>query len=568
MMTSRQSSAPGSHWPLLTGIRRSTRQSLRQDAIAGATVAAYAIPQVMAYATLAGMPPQTGLWVLAIVIPVYLVFGSSRFLSVGPESTTALLTATTLAPLALGDPGRYASLAALLALIVGVLALVAWLLRLGFIGDLLSRPILIGYMAGVAVIMIASQLSKLTGVPTSGSTLTDELRSFVSGFPEIHLPTLVMGLAVLVSLLVLTPVLPRFPVPLVVVLVATAVTAGFDLTNVGIETADGVSSALPQVSAPTWTTSDIGLLLLPAIGFVLVSFSDNLLTARMFAARRGQAIDANRELLALGATNMASAAFSGFPISASASRSAIALAAGARSQAFGLVVSVGIAFVVLVAGGVLANFPMAALGGLVVFAATRLVDIREFVRLWHFRRREFALAITASVSVLAFGILYGILAAIAISVAELFTRVARPNAAILGQVPGLAGWHDVTDYPDATQIPGLLVFRYDSPLFFANAEHFLRDARAAIADTTPTPAWLLLNMEAIIQVDVTGLDALDQLTRECADLNIVIALVRVKLSINRLLMRHGVGERIGADHIYPTLPTAVEAFERSRAESG
>lgn len=543
-------------FPLVSDVRAIHRS----DILAGITVTAYAIPQVMAYSSLAGVSPQTGLWVLIIVLPVYVLAGSSRYLSIGPESTTALITAATIAPLAMGDPSRYASLAALLALLLGAFAFIAWLLRLGFMGDLLSKPVLVGYMAGIAVIMIISQLEKLTGVPVSGDTLIDELTSFVTNIGQIHAPTLIMAGLVIVALIVFTPMFPRFPMPLAIVLTATLATAVFNLQSDGIQTAASVSRSLPSLGIGSVTFTDVQNLMLPALGLLVVAYSDNLLTARMFGARHRQTVDPNRELLGVSAGNVASALIGGFPISSSASRTAIGDAAGARTQVTSLVVSIATLVVVLGAGGLLSSFPMAALGGLVVYAATRLVDIREFRRLWHFRRREFLLAVSATVAVLVFGILYGILAAIALSIIELLTRVVRPNAAVLGQVPGMAGWHDVRDYPNAQQVPGLLVFRYDSPLFFANAEDFLHDAHRALADCTPQPKWLLINMEAIVQVDVTGLDALDQLVRECAEEGIEVALVRVKLSIQRLLDRHGVGERIGADRTFPTLPTALQAY--------
>lgn len=546
--------------PLLRDLRGLSRDQVRRDTLAGLTVAAYAVPQVMAYSALAGLPPQSGLWVLAIVVPVYLLFGSSRYLSVGPESTTALLTAATLSPLALGDPTRYASLAALLALLLGGLALIAWALRLGFLGDLLSKPILVGYMAGVAVIMIVSQLGKVTGVTVDGTTLVEDLRAFVTNIDQLEWPTFGLAVIVLALLLILSARFPRVPVPLIVVLAATILTSFLHLTDVGIATVGDVPSGLPALGFSSVDGSDVSLLLLPAIGLLVVAYSDNLLTARMFAARHRDHVDSNRELLGLGAINVTSAAFQGFPVSSSASRSAIGSLSGARTQLFGLTVSVTIVVILLGASSVLASFPLAALGALVIYAATKLIDVAEFRRLLSFRRREFALAITATAAVLAFGILYGILAAIAISILELLARVARPHAAVLGQEAGLAGWHDLDDYPEAHQIPGLLVFRYDSPLFFANANDFVADALAAVDAADRKPDWLLINMEAIVQVDITGLDGLQQLVDECEHRGIAVALVRVKLSIVRLLMRHGVGHRIGEPMIYPTLPTAVAAF--------
>ena len=548
----------------LTNLRHYERRHLRGDLVGGITVLAYLVPQVMAYSSLAGVPAQEGLWVIVLALVVYFLVGTSRLLSAGPESTTALLTAATLAPFAAGDPARYASLAAMLAIMCGIFALGAWVLRLGFIGDALSKPVLVGYMAGVAVIMIMSQLGKITGVDVSGDSVITDLVSFVqrAGVDTISWPSLAMGLIVAALLLVLSSRFPRFPVALVVVVGAAVVTAVFDLASHGISTVGVITQGIPSMSFSGVTSSDIGMLLLPAFGVFIVGYTDNLLTSRMFGDRHHHDINANQELLALGATNLVSGVAHGFPVSSSASRTTLGEAAGARTQLYSLVAALGALIVLLAFGGLLASFPLPALGGLVAYAALKLVDIAEFRRLFRFRHREFYLAIAATASVLVFDILWGVLFAIGLSVFELLTRVARPHAAILGQVPGMAGWHDVSDYPKAQQIPGLLVFRYDSPLFFANAEDFAGKCEQAVDSTTPKPQWLLLNMEANVEVDITGLDALARVFEHCSRAGIRLCLVRVTKEIESELMLHGVGGLIGQDRMYPTLPTAVAAFEQ------
>jgi high affinity sulfate transporter 1 len=557
-------------WSLgLADLRRERRADLRGDLVGGLTVTAYSVPQVMAYSSLAGLPPQTGLWVVALTMVVYFVLGSSKLLSSGPESSTALLTAAIIAPLAAGDPQRYASLAALLALMCGVCALIAWLLKLGFLGDLLSRPVLIGYMAGVAVIMITSQIGKVTGLEVAGDTFIAEVRSLWASLQESRpsWPSVAMGLAVAILLIVLTPRLPRVPMPLIVVALAALVTAAFGLDEAGIPTVGAIDGRPPDIGLASIATEDVIALILPAMGVFIVAYTDNILTARMLAVRHRHHVNSNRELLALGASNIAAAAVSGFPVSSSASRAVIGEASGARTQVSSLVAAAGVLAVLIGLPGVLASFPVAALGGLVVYAATRLVDVPEFRRLWSFRRREFALAVAAAASVLVFDILYGVIAAIVLSILELLTRVARPHAAVLGQAPGLAGWHDVDDYSGAAQVPGLLVYRYDSPLFFANADDFRRRVESEVDSHEPKPQWLLLNMEANVEVDITGLDGLERIRRHCADEGIIVALVRVKHEVLSDLRRHGVLGRIGEDRVYPTLPTAVQAFlDWQRAE--
>ena len=543
---------------------RYQRRDLRGDAMAAITVTAYLIPQVMAYASLAGVPPQTGLAVIVVTMVIYALIGSSRLLSVGPESTTALMTAAVLAPLALGDATRYIALAATMALLVGLYALLAGVLRIGFIGDLLSRPVLIGYLSGVAVIMIVSQIGKVSGVDVAGQTIIEDVRSFATNLASsgAHLPTVAIGASVTIALLVLTPRFRRIPIPLIVMLAATAVVAVFDLTSEGVQTVGRVSADNLAVGLPSLASDDLGILLLPALGIFIVGYTDNVLTARAFASRSGQRVHNNQEFLGLGAANIGSSLVGGFPVSSSASRTVIAEASGARTQGYSIIAAALVVVSVLAFSDVISAFPTAALGGVVVYAAIRLIDIAEFRRLWHFRRREFFIAVAAVVGVLVFDILYGVLAAIALSVVELLTRVARPHAAVLGQAEGVAGWHDIDDYPTATQIPGLLVFRYDSPLFFANAEDFSRRCRAAIDAADPQPQWFLLNMEGNTEVDITGLDALEEVRAHCADRGIVMTLDHVKSEVWGQLERHGVGQRIDRQFVFPTHPTAVAAYER------
>ena len=562
----RRSSMGTTRWPgrLLPGVsmlRGYERSWLRGDVLAGLTVAAYLIPQVMAYAGLAGLPPVTGLWAILVPLALYVLLGSSRSLSLGPESTTALMTAAVVAPLAGGDPARYAVLAAALAVTVGVLCLVAFVARLGFVADLLSKPILIGYLAGVAITMITGQLGKLTGIPVEGDTVLAELVSLARGLTEMDAATTVFAAVTLGLLFLGQWRYPRLPVPLLVVLLATVAVAVFDLEQRGIAVVGAVPGGLPTPALPDF--GDLRELLLPAVGVLVVGYTDTVLTARAFAAR-GEPVDANQELLALGAANVGTGLLRGFPISSSGSRTALAVAAGSRSQVYSLVALAGVVAVLLFAGPLLARFPTAALGALVVYAATRLIDLAGFRRLLSFRRTEFFLALAALAGVLIFDILYGVLLAVGLSVAEMLHRVARPHDAVQGFVPGLAGMHDIDDYPQATTMPGLLVYRYDSPLFFANAENFRRRVLAAVAEQVEPVAWFVLNVEANVEVDSTGLGALDDLRAELTGRGVVFALARVKQDLRIALDAYGMTAAIGTERIFPTLPTAVAAYREWR----
>lgn len=545
--------------PGLERLRHYDRRDLRGDLIGGTTVTAYLVPQVMAYSALAGLPPESGLWVIVVGFVLYAFLGSSRLLSVGPESSTALLTATALAPLAGGDPVRYAALAALLALIVGVFAFVAAVLRLGFIGDLLGKPILIGYMAGVGVLMVSSQIAALTDTRSEATTFVQEFAAIVRNLIASPVPWAPLAMAVVVAGLLIALRGSRIPWPLIVVAGAAILTAWLPAAQSVFDTVGAVPSGLPNVSVPSLAPDDLGLLALPALGILVVGYTDNLLTGRMLAMGTGHRIHKNQEFIAMGATNVGAALVSGFPVSSSASRAIIARSAGARTQMYSLVAAALVVVTLLGLGFVLESFPLAALSGLIIFAAVQLVDIAAFARLWRFRRREFGLAVLTATGVLVFGLLAGIAIAVAVSIVELLSRVARPHAAELGTVPGIPGWHSVIDYPHATREPGLVVFRYDSPLFFANAEDFLRRARAAL-EAHPEARWFLVNVEAISEVDITGLDALAELRDMCDERGVRFGLVRAKTELIEALLNHGLLADIGADFIFQTMPTAVAAF--------
>ncbi|MEU6031463.1 sulfate permease [Streptomyces tauricus] len=539
-----------------TGYRRAW---LKGDVLAGLTVAAYLVPQVMAYAGVAGLPPVAGLWAILPVLGLYALLGSSRLLSVGPESTTALMTATVVGPLADGDPGRYATLTAALAIAVGLLCVVAWAARLGFVADLLSRPVLIGYLAGVALIMTVDQLPKLTGVRTTGSAFFPQVWSFVRNLPGVDRPTLLLASAVLVFLFVTARYVRSVPGPLLAVVLATTAVAALGLDDRhGIKVIGDVPAGLPALAVPDPT--ELTHLVLPALGVLLVGYTDVVLTARAFTTHDANALDANQEFLALGAANLGAGVVHGFPVSSSASRTALAASAGGRSQMYSLIAGASVLAVLLFLSPLLSRTPTAVLGALVVYAAVRMIDLAGFRRLASFRRRELLLSLGCLAGVLTLDILYGVLVAVGLSVAELLTRVARPHDAVEGVVPGVAGMHDVDDYPQARTIPGLLVYRYDSPLFFANAEDFHRRALAAVDEQNGPVRWFVLNTEANVEVDITALDAVDALRRELTDRGIVFALARVKQDLLDDLEPYGLVDSVGTDLIFPTLPTAVAAY--------
>ena len=542
-------------------IRGYRRPWLRGDVIAGLAVAAYLVPQVMAYAELAGLSAVHGLWAAVGPLVMYAIFGSSTNLSVGPESTTALMTAVAIATVTNGNAGLAVTAAAALAIAVGLVCVVGWLARLGYVADLLSKPVLTGYMAGIAVLMIVSQLGKITGMDVPSSSTVSELAYVATHLGNVHPPTLVVSAAVVIMLLVGRAVLPTLPWVLIVMVAAGAVVAVIGADRLGLAVVGEVPRGLPLPSLPAFAQLDLGRVLLAAVGIAAVGFTDNVLTGRAFAGRDDPPINASQELLALGTANVSAGLFQGFPVSSSGSRTAVIVSSGGRTQVASVTAVCVIIAVLLVAGPVLETFPLAALGGVVVYAATRLVDVAGFRRLAHFRTSELVLAGATTVAVLAVDVLYGIGIAIGLSVLNLLRRIVRPHDGVLGFVPGLAGMHDVDDYPGASQIPGLLVYRYDAPLFFADAENFRSRALLSVDQAAEPVRWFVLNAEANTEIDFTAADTLEALRAALADRGIVMALSRVKFEVRHDLERVGLIEAIGPEHVFATLPTAVQAYQ-------
>ena len=544
--------------------RHYRRDYLRGDLVAGLAVAAYLVPRVMAYAELAGLSAVHGLWAVVAPLLMYAIFGSSKNLSVGPESTTALMTAVAIATVTNGNLALAPAAAATLAVGVGIVCTIGWLARLGYVADLLSKPVLTGYLAGIAVLMIVSQLGKITGIDAPAGSTFAELGHVLTHLGEIHPPTLVLAAAVVVFLLVGRAWQPTFPWVLVAMVLAAVAVAIIGADRLGLAVVGDVPQGLPVPRLPEVAQLDLAQVMLASVGIAAVGFTDNVLTGRAFAKRSDDPpMNASQELLALGAANVGSGLLQGFPVSSSGSRTAVIVSSGGRTQVTSLAALVVVIAVLLFAGPLLATFPMAALGGVVVYAATRLVDVAGFRGLARFRISELVLALATTVAVLAFDVLVGIAVAIGLSVLNLLRRIVRPHDAILGFVPGLPGMHDVADYPVATEVPGLLIYRYDAPLFFAAAANFRTRALQSVgtveARTGPV-RWFVLNAEANTEIDFTAVQILEELRAELADRGIVMGLARVTYEVRADLERAGFIAALGPEHVYATLPTAVAAY--------
>ena len=521
-----------------------------RNLVAGLVVGAYLVPQAMAYGELAGVGPSAGLTVALIPLLLYPLLGRTRWLSLGPESAVALMAAATVGPIAATLQLPVPQLLGIVSILTGAILLAARAAKAGFVTDLLSKPVLIGYLTGVALVMVISQVSRVLGDDIAADNIVVFVQDLLDGV-TVNWWSVVIGLGTLAVILAFQRWLPRVPGTLVAI--GLGVVAGYALPVATIGTFE---LGLPQIAWEPIPMSAISELLLAAAAIAVVAYTDVIVVARAFSD--GDRIDANREMTALGVTDVVGGIFGGYPISASSSRTAIARMNGATSRFYSWIVAIVLVVAALTLASVLAYLPQATLGGIILYAAWTLYDRRGWESLWRLRFGEVIVAVACATGVVVLGILPGIGLAVGMSIAELLLRLSRPHEGVLGFVPGMAGMHDVDDYPDAEQVPGLVVYRYDSPLFFANSNDFYSQCLEA-ADT-PGCRWLLLNVEANVEVDSTGLDALAALHSELADRGILLALARVKTDLRLPMERYGVLALIGEDNMYATLPTAVTAF--------
>jgi high affinity sulfate transporter 1 len=549
----------------LTLVTSYQREWLPRDLVAGLVLSALLVPQGMAYAELAGLPAVTGLYTSILCLLGYAVFGPSRVLVLGPDSSLGPMIAATIAPLLLagGDPARAVALASVLALLVGLIMTVAGLARFGFVADLLSRPTQIGYMNGLALTIVVSQLPKLLGFSVDADGLIDETRAFVSGLAngEVNATAAVLGVSCLLLILLMKQLLPIVPAVLVaVVLAATAVNV-FDLTAHGVATVGVLPQGFPPFTVPTVAWSDVPPLFVGAMAIAVVALADTMSTASSFAARRGEQVRGNQEMVGIGAANIAAGFFQGFPVSTSGSRTAVSEQAGSRSQLTGVVGAVVITFVLVFATSLMKNVPQPALGAVVIAAALSLADIPATRRLWQQRRMEFGLSTIAFLGVALLGVLPGILLAIALSILNVFRRTWWPHQAELGRVEGLAGLHDTASYPDAELLPGLVVYRFDAPLIFANARMFGETVRA-MAQDRPGLRWVVIAAEPVTDVDTTASDMLQELDTWLNERGMSLVFAEMKDPVREKIERYELTRTIDPAHFFPTLDDAVSAYVR------
>jgi high affinity sulfate transporter 1 len=498
----------------------------------------------------------------------YAVFGPSRILVLGPDSSLGPMIAATTVPLlaAGGDPERAVALASLLAILVAVIMVVAGLGKLGFIADLLSKPTMLGYMNGLALTILVGQLPKLLGFKVSADGLIGEITGFVQGVAngETVPAAAVVGLGGIALILIMQRWTPKVPSVLVMVVLAIAATSVFGLADRGVSLVGVLPKGFPPLTIPTVRWSDLGPLAAGAAAIALVSLADTISTASSFAQRTGEDVHGNQEMLGIGAANLAAGLFQGFPVSTSASRTAVAERAGARTQLTGVTGAALIIVMIVLLPGLFRNLPQPALAAIVITASLSLADLPATARLWKQRRVEFALSVTAFAGVALLGVLPGIGIAVLLSILNVFRRAWLPYRTTLGRVDGLAGYHDVRSYPDASRLPGLVIYRFDAPLFFANAKTF-RDEILRVARADPPPHWIVVAAEPITDVDTTAADVLFDLDRLLDERGQRLVFAELKDPVRRKIERYGLAHQIEARHFFPTVGAAVDAF---RAQTG
>ncbi|TAJ42145.1 MAG: SulP family inorganic anion transporter [Reyranella sp.] len=548
-----------SRWmPGLAALRDYKPAHLPHDLAAGLTLGAVMVPVGLAYGELAGLP-LAGLYGSMLPLLAYALFGSSRQLVVGPDTAMAAIVAVAVAPLALGDPTRLALLAAGLGVMVGVLCLLAGVLRLGFVADFLSKPVIVGFMHGLALVIIGAQLPKVLGIKSQGETTLDQFASIAQRLSDTNLTALAIGGSSFAVILLCRRFVPRVPGAVLALVGSILAVMWFGLDRQGLAVVGRIPPGLPALSPPLLTLADFEDLLPVALVAALLSFSDTMITARGFAARNRYRIDGNQELLGIGMANLVSGLSQGLPISASDTRTAVAEAAGGRTQVACVIAAAVVAGVTLWLAGLLYWLPQAALGGILIASAWGLCDFGDFARLWRFRGISLAGALVTLLGVVALGVMEGILIGVVFALVLLLRALAFPVDAVLGRTPD-GGWHDTAHRSDATPVPGLLVYRFSAPLFFANCNQF-RDRIEALVAASPEPVrGVVLDGGAIVDVDLMGCETLSEVYDELAARGIGFAIGnlrdRVRHDIARgLALAHGGGI---------TFPSVAEAAEATR----
>lgn len=553
-----------SKWiPLIETLSNYKSDWLIHDIIAGLVLTAILVPVGMAYASASGLPAIYGLYATIIPLIAYAIFGPSRILVLGPDSALAGLIAAAILPLAAGNPDKAIALAGMLAVLAGTLCILAGLVKFGFITDLLSKPIRIGCLNGIALTVLIGQLPKVFGFSVSGNNFLQETSGLIRGIVngQINWTSCGIGFSCLIVILGFRCLSSRIPGVLIAVAGATIISSWLNLSvSSGIAVVGPLPQGLPQFQMPLVSFEEFKALFAAAVAIALVSFADMSTLSRTFALRAGHKVDSNQEIIALGAANMAAGFFQGFPVTSSASRTPVAESAGAKTQITGLVGALCIALLLIFAPNLLRNLPQAVLGAVVICACISLVEIRDIIRLYKLRPEEFVFSMACFLGVVSLGVIKGIFIAIGLALFAFIWRAWHPYDAVLGHVKRTNSYHDISRHPEAKLIPGLVLFRWNAPLFFANAEIFREQVLRAIAQA-PTPTrWVVVTAEPITDVDTTAADMLTELDNSLHDAGMDLFFAEMKGPVKDMLKRYGLFNRLGVDNFFPTIEQAVERY--------
>lgn len=551
---------PLARWvPGLDSLLHYRRAWFRPDVQAGLSVAAIQIPTAIAYAQIAGFPPQVGLYACILPMLIYALIGSSRQLMVGPDAATAAMVAAAITPLAAGDPQRLVDLSMIVAIMVGLFSIVAGLARAGFIASFLSRPILVGYLNGIGLSLLVGQLGKLFGYEAATSGFVAGILALLENLLHIHWPTLILGSLSLLLMVLLPRRFPQLPGALCGVLLASLAAALLGLDRYGVELLGEVPAGLPQLSWPQTSLEELKSLLRDATGITVVSFCSAMLTARSFAARHGYSINPNHEFVALGLANIGAGVSQGFAISGADSRTAVNDMVGGKTQLVGVVAALVIAATLLLLNKPLGWVPMPALGAVLLLASWGLIDVQALKGFWKLSRFEFSLCLLTTVGVLSVGVLPGIFVAVSIAVLRLLYYTYRPSDAVLGWMHGIDGQVELAKYPQATTLPGLVIYRFDAPLLFFNADYF-KQRVLAVVDGSERPNAVLLNAEAMTNLDISGLATLHEVQQILKAQGVHLSLARVTGQTLDLLQRSSMLGEIKPPLVFSSVRSGVSAY--------
>jgi SulP family sulfate permease len=548
--------------PLVTTLKEYRLAWLSKDSIAGLSACIVSIPSVIAYAELVHLPAIAGLYAALAAAIGYALFSSSRHVIAGPDAAIGLLAGSAILPLSGGDPARIVVLAAVLSILSGVVLLLAARLKLGVIADLLSRPVLIGYLNGASLVLIATQLGKMFGIKTEGEEFFEVVFTVIEKLPQTQVPTFVLGVLLVGLLVGLARWLPRIPGALAVCAVAIVATFALDLGSYGIALVGTVPSGIPSLTIPSFRWADIAALAPAAVAIAFLAFSDGILLAQTFAEKNGYEVRPNRELVALGSANILAGVWQGFPVSASQSRTSIVDSVGGVSQVAQLILALGLLLFLFFLTGLIALLPKVALGAILIVTAIGMLEVASLAGLYKIDRVEFGIALGVTLAILIAGVVPGIILGLLLSLISVLVEISRPGDAILRRLVSDGKFHDCREEDEAENVPGLLVYRLYAPLNFANARHVMTRIRTLVDAAEPPVRWLIIDAQAIHDMDVTAAQRFAELHRELAEDGVDVKIADAPRPFLEELARVGLSEEIGRRDFFVSVKKAVDAFEQ------